>query len=229
MLLDSRTGGPPLAGGLEPAGEVVPARDLDARAPGELPTRSWRVLLLGGASGTGKTHVTYALARHFGVGITEVDDIQVALERVTTPEQQPRLHFWRTHRAAYERLTGEERLAHFVRVCREVFSPALEAVIANHLETDTPVVLEGDFILPELVTAVGQPGDVRAVFVTESDEAQLARNYLARDGAAQPDRAHESWRFDAWLTAECARLGVPTVAARPWETLFERAVALLGT
>ncbi len=184
------------------------------------------MLLLGGASGTGKTHVSYALARHFSVGITEVDDIQVALERVTTPRDQPLLHFWTTNRSAYERLGEDERLAHFVRVCREVFGPALEAVIANHLESDAPVVLEGDFILPELVTAVGQPGDVRALFVTEPDEAQLARNYLARDGVAQPDRAGESWRFDAWLTAECARLGVPTVAARPWDTLFERAVEL---
>ncbi len=204
------------------------ARDLDAATPGDLPARSWRVLLLGGASGVGKTHVSYALARHFGVGITEVDDIQVALERVTTPRDQPLLHLWAANRPAYERLGEDERLAHFVRVCREVFAPALEAVIANHLETDTPVVLEGDFILPELVTAVGQPGDVRALFVTEPDEAQLARNYLARDGVAQPDRARESWRFDAWLAAECTRLGVPTVAARPWDTLFERAIAVVG-
>ena len=42
---------------------------------------------------------SYRLAQHFGIGITEVDDFQVLLERMTTPEQQPALHFWRTHPA----------------------------------------------------------------------------------------------------------------------------------
>ena len=49
-------------------------------------TRSWQVLLIGGASGSGKTSVSYRLANHFNVGIIEVDDFQVILERMTTPE-----------------------------------------------------------------------------------------------------------------------------------------------
>ena len=56
-------------------------------------TRSWQVLLIGGASGSGKTSVSYRLANHFNVGITEIDDFQVILERMTTPEQQPELHW----------------------------------------------------------------------------------------------------------------------------------------
>ena len=31
-----------------------------------------------------------------------------------------------------------------------IMSTALDPVIANHIETRTPIVLEGDFILPEL-------------------------------------------------------------------------------
>ena len=56
-------------------------------------TRSWQVLLVGGACGSGKISVSYRLAHHFNVGITEVDDFQVILERMTTPEQQPELHW----------------------------------------------------------------------------------------------------------------------------------------
>ena len=44
--------------------------------------------MIGGASGVGKTLVSYPLARQFGVGITEVDDFYGVLERMTTPEQQ---------------------------------------------------------------------------------------------------------------------------------------------
>jgi 2-phosphoglycerate kinase len=43
------------------------------------------VLLLGGASGTGKTAVSYRLARHFDIGITEVDELQIVLEHMNTP------------------------------------------------------------------------------------------------------------------------------------------------
>lgn len=32
-------------------------------------------------------------------------------------------------------------------------APALEAVIANHIESRAPLVLEGDFILPMLATS----------------------------------------------------------------------------
>ena len=50
------------------------------RSSGPIP---WDVLLIGGAAGTGKTSVSYRLARHFDVGITEVDDIHTAL---STPD-----------------------------------------------------------------------------------------------------------------------------------------------
>jgi broad-specificity NMP kinase len=63
----------------------------------EIPQRSWQVLLLEGPSGVGKTSVSYRLASHFGIGITEVDDFQVIRERMTTPTEQPILHYWRTH------------------------------------------------------------------------------------------------------------------------------------
>ncbi len=46
--------------------------------------RPWQVLLIGGASGSGKTSVSYRVADHFKVGIIEVDDFQIILERMTT-------------------------------------------------------------------------------------------------------------------------------------------------
>ncbi|MBN9388776.1 MAG: hypothetical protein J0I20_12040 [Chloroflexi bacterium] len=194
--------------------------------------RNWQVLLLGGASGVGKTSVSYRLARHFGAGLTEVDDFQVILEKLTTPEQLPLLHFWRTHPAEYNRMTETARLDHFIRVCQEIFGPALEAVIANHLETSTPVVLEGDFILPALATLpqyeeITANGQVKALFICEEDETQIVRNFGLREGTEQKDRARSSWLFSEWLQQECARLNVPVVPARPWDSVFERALAAI--
>lgn len=194
--------------------------------------RDWKVLLLGGASGVGKTSVSYRLARHFGIGLTEVDDFQVILEKLTTPEQLPLLHFWRTHREEFLGMTEQARLDHFIRVCGEVFGPALEAVIANHLETDTPVVLEGDFILPALATLpryeeIAASGQLKALFIFEEDEAQIVRNFGLREGTEQKSRARASWLFSEWLRQECARLKVPAIPARPWDSVFERVLAAI--
>jgi 2-phosphoglycerate kinase len=190
------------------------------------------VLLLGGASGVGKSRLSYRLARQLGVNLTEIDDLQIALETATTPTDLPLLHFWRTNFDEYMSWTDERRVEHHVRVCREVFLPVMRAVIADHLETRTPVVYEGDFLLPEMATMAtygDEPNDgrVRALFVSETDEAQLAANFLARDAGAEPERARVSWRFDAFLRSECDHHGVPIVDARPWATVVDRALAAL--
>jgi hypothetical protein len=117
----------------------------------------------------------------------------------------------------------------------QVMASGLEAVIANHLETDTPIVLEGDFIQPALAaqtTFAGLPnaGQVRALFLYEADERQLIENFLRREPQHGPQvkRARVSWLYGKWLTHEAERFGLPTLAARPWATLFDRIVATLS-
>src|SRR4051812_6968978 len=100
----------------------------------------WTVLLVGGASGVGKSKLSYPLARQLGVNLTEIDDLQIALETATSPREQPLLHFWRANVGEYRSWTDERRLDHLVRVCREVFVPVMRSVIADHLATDTAVV-----------------------------------------------------------------------------------------
>jgi hypothetical protein len=197
------------------------------------PTRNWQVLLIGGASGVGKTQISYRLAQHFGIGITEVDDFQVILERMSNAEQYAVLHFWRSNPEAAQRMSEEEHLQFFISYAK-VMAEALELVIANHIESRAPLVLEGDFILPELATLAAYDGidaasQVRGLFIYEPDEAQIARNFLARSGEQQLKRARSSWRNSEWLRDEAARLGVPAIAARPWETVLERAIAVTSS
>jgi 2-phosphoglycerate kinase len=193
----------------------------------------WLVLLVGGASGTGKSSLAAPLARRLGVSLVEVDDFQLVLEATLPPEQLPLLHFWRDHREEFDAWGDDQRVQHFVEVCEDVFRPGIEAVIGARLELGVPVVVEGDFLLPQWVTAEnfgGQPneGRVRALFVTEDDEQQLLANFHEREREVQEVRAHASHVLDGWLRRECERWGVPTVAARPWDTVVERALALLS-
>jgi 2-phosphoglycerate kinase len=198
----------------------------------DMPTRRWQVLLVGGASGTGKTRLSHQLARDLGIGITQVDDFQVILERMTTPEQQPALHFWRTHPDPGS-LSAEEIHEQGLDIL-QVMMPALEAVVENHLESATPLILEGDFIHPALAArdAFGREpnaGRVRGVFLYESDEEQVVQNFLAREPATGPQttRARVSVLRAAWMKSACEELGVAALPARPWDTLLARVLDAL--
>ncbi|EOD63633.1 hypothetical protein H480_36038 [Amycolatopsis vancoresmycina DSM 44592] len=191
------------------------------------------MLLLGGASGTGKSRVAYPLARRYGVPIVEVDDLVLAVQRMTTPEQQPLLHHWDTHPDAGR--LPVSRVVELQAAIAEALQPALEAVIGNHLETDTPVVIEGDYLLPALAAqdsfdGQAAEGRVRAVFLHEPDPAQLVANYLEREPheGEQRSRAEASARYGDWLAARAVEQGIPVVPARPWATTLSRALLDLG-
>jgi 2-phosphoglycerate kinase len=193
----------------------------------DIPQRSWQVLLLGGPSGVGKTSVSYRLAHHFRIGITEVDDFQVILERMTTPIEQPVLHYWRTHPEAANQ-PAEEIVKQLIAVS-QVMAPALEAVITNHIDSQVPIVLEGDFILPMVATTSSfsessTDSQVRALFLYEESEEQLRRFFLQREPeqGIQEKRAQVSWLYGQWLKEEAGRVGAIALPARPWANLFER-------
>jgi 2-phosphoglycerate kinase len=209
----------------------------DQRRIGEIANRphpDWKVLLIGGASGTGKTRLSYPLARRFGVPIVEVDDIVEALQAMTTPDQQPALHHWATHPEAAQ-LPAEGILQIHLAVA-ESLALALAAVVANHLETDTPVIIEGDYLVPgfaarDSFNGIPANGQVASLFLHEADEVQLVANYSGREPGEgeQQTRARVSVLYGEWLAAEAGRYGVPVIRPRPWSSLERRVLALLGT
>jgi len=190
------------------------------------PKRKWTVLLIGGASGVGKSSISYPLSRCYDIGITEVDDFQVILEKMTTPEEQPAIHFWNTHSEEIERMTPDERLQIIINYA-DAMTRALELVVMNHLESNAPIILEGDFISPSLATNFRENERVRSIFITESSEEQILQNYQLRENSLQLDRAHQSWRYSEWIKAECAKNGIPAIEARPWKSVLRRVRSLL--
>ena len=108
-----------------------------------------------------------------------------------------------------------------------MLQPAVKTVIENHLETERPVVLDGDYILPEVLDGDPWRGRVRGVIVYEPEEAAIVRNLAAREPHAgeQTKRAQVSRLHGEWLREECARYGVPAVPARPWGSAVERVIA----
>jgi len=190
--------------------------------------RRWDVLLIGGASGVGKTRLATALCERYALPLTAVDDFQTVLEVMTTPEQQPELHFWGTHPDPGS-LTAKEIHTQGLEIL-DVLAPALEAVIADHLDDDRPGIMEGDFIHPRLAAPGLFGGRARGVFLCEPDAGQLVANYLEREPETGPQelRAQVNALRSLWLLETCAALGVPAVRARPWETLESRVIEAVG-
>jgi 2-phosphoglycerate kinase len=179
---------------------------------------AWFVLLLGGSSGVGKSTVAPEVARRLGAAWLMVDDLRLALERsgVAIPDS-----------TRVEEVDGPGGLVEV----GEAVASAIEVVIENHVDERIPVVIEGDGILPSIfergpVRERAAGGRVRAVFLYEEDPEALRVNLLARgrDGWREDLGwyARRSARHSAWLRREAERRGLPTLAARPRETLVER-------
>lgn len=193
--------------------------------PGPPERPPWTVALICGASGVGKTTVAVGLAARYGVPLTGADDLVTAVMALTTPQQQPTLHYWDTSPAA--RSWPEDEIVDLHLRVADVMEPAFRAVIADHVEFDAPVILEGDYLVPELVVRFGE--GVRAVVLDESDEDQIVAAYLNREPEAGPQRvrAGVSVRLGQRLVARARGLSVPVVRPRPWADAVGRVDAAL--
>lgn len=188
--------------------------------------RNWDVLLIGGASGSGKTSVSRPLARHYEVDFVRVDDFQVLLDTLTTSESHPAIHYWRTHPNWMDE--GVDATVRQLIDVGEILMPGLTAVINDHIDEGIPMILEGDFILPQLSTSIKHP-KVKSVFIYEPEKDQILQNYLAREGKYQPYRSEVSHAYGNWLAENCHKLGVLLVESRPWDGLAERVIKTLCT
>ena len=181
---------------------------------------SWTVTLVCGASGVGKTCLARPLAARYGVPLSEADDVVIGLRAMTTPAHLPLVHFWDTHPEAAE--WPPERIAECHLAVMESLRPAFMAIIADHIEFQTPVVLEGDYFLPGLASEFAPA--VRAVVIDEPDVGQLEANFRARPPNAETaaKRALVSAIIGAELRERGARAGAAIVAARPWSDGIDR-------
>ena len=180
--------------------------------------RNWDVLIIGGASGTGKTTISRSLAKHFKVDFVRVDDFQVFSQAMLPAESFPQIHYPQELREK-----EAEASAQWLIDVGRVFAPGLKAVVDDHICENIPMILEGDFILPELSAAL-QSEKVKSVFIYEAGEDQILQNYLSREGELQPRRAEISYLHNKWLVENCLRYGITAIEARPWDSLMERII-----
>ncbi len=205
----------------------------------------WKVLLIGGSSGVGKTVIAQELARHLSTSLLLVDDVRLALQQVTTPLQQPGIHVFLNYQP--EQWRKPESICTDWIAVGQAMLPPLKVIMAHHVVVPGVgrIIIEGDGILPALATPhsfddlkhFGESRlshEVRAVFITESDEEQILSNLRARgrgfelwEQEEQQAFTHASWLFGQWLAQEARAHNLPVLAARPHESLAKRILAIL--
>lgn len=160
----------------------------------------------------------------------QVDDVRLALQRATDPVRLSALHFFVATPDVWQQ--PPETLRDRLVDVAEVVSSALESIIEHHVATARPLVIAGDGVLPELARREG----VRAIFLYERDEAEIARTMRARargfDERSQREQRAQvrlNRAFGEWLRGRAERSGIPPVEARPRDTLLERALAVIGS
>jgi hypothetical protein len=57
---------------------------------------------------------------------------------------------------------------------------------------------------------------------------QRRRGFETLSSSQQENFAHAAWVFGDWLKTEAERAAVAVLSARPWETLEDRALQILG-
>jgi 2-phosphoglycerate kinase len=190
-------------------------------------------LLIGGHSASGKTTVAAQIGLSLGIPWMMVDDLRLAFQRarVRLPEGTDALdfdktpHFWRR---------PPEELRDALIAVGEVMSAPLEVVVENHVDQNAPIVIEGDGILPSLLSRpplLERMTTIRAAFLVEPEESAILENTLAHGKGFVAGRteaelrmdARARWLFGQWLAQEAARYDLPVVEPRPWEDAVREA------
>ncbi len=207
----------------------------------------YQVLLIGGSSGTGKSILARSLSQKWGIPALQVDDFRLLLERVVELAlektnssaalwDQLGLHGLYNVKELYASGNALPELrVDALKATANAMSSALEIVLAHHIATRTPIIIEGDGLLPSLITRrpianlYPEPGQLQGVFLVEEEEARLMFTALQRDrgfseksSTEQQQIVRTSWMFGQWLKAEADIHSVPVVNPLPYETLLER-------
>jgi 2-phosphoglycerate kinase len=204
------------------------------------------VILVGGATGTGKSTVATEVAHRLGITrVTSTDFIRQTLRGFFSREFMPSVHRSSFEAGetlpAAEREAGDPLLLGFIDQTRHVLI-GVNASIDRALEEGWSMVLEGIHVVPGMVPEQ-IPGAlvVQAVMAIEPDEVHRS-HFAIRHNTSGGARPHDKYlsrfgdirQIQDFIVEEARKVGVPVIENQSIETsigevlelVFERAEEL---
>jgi 2-phosphoglycerate kinase len=174
------------------------------------------VILVGGATGTGKSTVATEIAYRLGITrVTSTDFIRQTMRAFFSHEFMPAIHYSSFESGLAVRDADDPLIAGFLELSRQVLV-GVRASIERALQEGWSMVLEGVHLVPGLLPAL--EGAVASACVLRiSDETAHAQHFFTRDaGTDRPmakylDRFVEIRELQRYLVGRAGREGVPVI------------------
>jgi len=195
------------------------------------------VVLVGGATGTGKSTVATEVAHRLGITrVTSTDVVRQTMRAFFSDEFMPSIHFssFEAGAAVSQAEAAEDaNLRGFLDQTRNVLV-GVHAVLARALEEGYSLTLEGVHIVPGMVTP--PPGAlVSQVLLAIEDEDEHAAHFWTRDAASEGLRPFEKYlkalpdirRIQDYLVERAAKAGIPVIDNSRVDETVDRVIDLV--
>jgi 2-phosphoglycerate kinase len=196
------------------------------------------IVLVGGATGSGKSSVATEVAHRFGITrVTSTDFLRQTMRAFLSPEVVPSIHFssFEAGRALTPPLSAsaDAVLLGFLEQTRSVLV-AVKAVIERALAERLSMVLEGVHLVPGLLPPVLQDAVVVRCLLTTGTRTEHARRLRTRGtvpGGRGPIERYlrampDIRRIEDYLIARAKEHGVPVIENRTLEHTVDRVIEL---
>jgi 2-phosphoglycerate kinase len=174
------------------------------------------VILIGGATGTGKSTVATEIAYRVGITrLTSTDSIRQTMRAFFSHEFMPSIHYSSFEAGAAMPDADDALVAGFLEQSRNVIV-GVRASIDRALQEGWSIILEGVHIVPGLLPSY-VPGALVCPFVLSiEDETAHAQHFFTRGGGRRPlasylDHFDTIRQLQRFIVGRAEREGVPVI------------------
>ena len=197
------------------------------------------IILVGGATGTGKSTIMTEVAHRLGITrVTSTDFVRQTMRAFFSEAFMPTIHYSSFEAGrAYTAIEGESAGANvrgFVEQTRNVMV-GMRAVIDRALTEGHSVALEGVHVVPGLVPSSLEGAIVAQCLIAISDPEEHARHFYVRDADSEGVRPVEKYlnalpdirRIQDFLVERAEETGVPVIENADRETAVDAVIRLV--
>lgn len=175
------------------------------------------VILVGGATGTGKSTVATEIAYRLGITrVTSTDFVRQTMRAFFSDEFMPAIHYSSFEAGDAFPDADDPLVTGFLEQSRDVLVGVV-ASIERALQEGWSMVLEGVHLVPGMLPAQLPDALVVPCMLSIEDETAHAQHFFARDAGSQRptakylDRFDEIRRLQDFLVGRAEREGVPVI------------------